>query len=113
MKRAFLLLSLSFILRSACASPSLDGWVGQPFSRVVATVGYPQQTGRAPSGNLLYTYVDSFQASGPDFKYETHSRNLGYTIKGAVVTYWCNVFFEVNDQGIIVATSYAGNACGN
>lgn len=112
MKKVGLLLIVSLIVGPVAASPSLDEWVGQPIAKVVKTAGYPSQTTLAPSGNKLYVYSEGNTVTGPSFDYRIIG-GVKTTIPGVVYQSWCNAYFEVDAQGIIVATSYTGNACGH
>ena len=116
------LVILLMLFLSACATTAnyekvLGTWVGNDVDVLVGSWGYPAKSFKAPNGNTVYAYSSSASYTMPTNT--TSDYNLyGDTVYGNTTTtggqtlnYWCNTYFEVNEQNIITSWSYKGNNC--
>lgn len=102
---------------------ALNTWHGASERALFKTWGTPQETEKLPDGNTLYTYRIAERESPPVMYVPNYSRvstqNGNATLlsqppiqrNGDRQTFWCDTQFEVNQNGMIVKSSFEGNNC--
>ena len=84
----------------------VQSWVGVTGERLLEEWGYPQRTINNPlNGNrvLVYGSQRTSSTSIPIYK-----NGPVYTAQN---TRYCNIYFELDNTGIIIKSRYEGNAC--
>lgn len=89
---------------------SLHRYIDKPIDDVVRRYGYTDHTSQSPTGNRLFIYSSSRSTRSPvscktDASGDTECRG------GNTSNKWCKIFFEVNNENIVVNYSYRGNNC--
>src|SRR5690554_4530278 len=113
---------LSALLLSACATTAnyekvLSSWVGHDVNELVGSWGYPANSFKAPNGNTVYAYSSSGSYTMPTnttSNYNVYGNSVygsSTTTRGQTLNFWCQTFFEVNENNIITTWSWKGNNC--
>lgn len=100
---------LTFML-AVSAGAQESPFIGMDINTIVENAGYPDASFTAPNGNKVYVWQESNTVQGSEFTYQTKSKNLGYTVPGQTMTYWCKVSMEVEEE-TVVNVEVEGNAC--
>jgi hypothetical protein len=123
--------TLSFILLTvlltACATSSnyqlmLNHWQGRSTHELIHAWGYPNGGVQSANGNVVYFYTKRhFYTVSPPLAQSVNYLNVSGTpiyssaftggVAGPTTLLYCNTWFEVNWQGIIVGSQFEGNGC--
>lgn len=120
--RTLVIISIVTCISTSCATTAkyeekLKTWLGHSVDELVNSWGYPANSFEAPNGNKVYVYSSS--RSHTSSTHTTSNYNVyGNTIRGnssttggKTRTFWCQTFFEVDTNNIIVRLSWKGNNC--
>lgn len=101
----------------------VSAWQGKTEQALVQHWGYPDKVIRSSDGNAIYVYQYRDSVTFPEGQNPGNTRittKNGQTIvtqtppkntKGTTYHYQCTTWFEINDHGVIVKTSFHGNRC--
>ncbi len=87
----------------------INTWIGHNVDELVSKWGYPQQSFLAPNSNKVWVYHRQTVTSQPQIAMPVGSFMVTEPAKSEV--HFCTTYFETNHQGVIVRTSFKGNAC--
>ncbi len=91
-----------------------DSWIGAPAEKLIEQWRYPNRTIELADGHIVYVYTRSTTIQMPieARSYEDLLGNIHTTVSGGeTLTDWCNVYFEIDEDGTILKYSYEGNDC--
>ena len=101
-------LSILVFLLASCATTEnyrkiLDSWIGHPVDELINAWGYPTGDFEIPKGNKVYRWEK--RGLGISYKsVDSHWISDKYEL-------WCNTYFEVDKNNIIVGYRFEGNDC--
>lgn len=104
-------------------SKAVNSWNGASERVLFQTWGAPNETTQLPDGNTLYLYRSAEHESAPVMYTPTYARTSAQPGNAALLsqppivrnadhqTFYCDTWFEVNPDGMIVTTRFEGNNC--
>lgn len=113
-KNIFRMLCLSFSLfLVACASENenyyrdtVQSWVNAKEEKLFAAWGYPDRIEKLSNGNRKFIYRSDDRNQAPTTNNVSNAAVPSTSNKES-----CVVWFEVNDQHVIISTHYQGDNC--
>lgn len=118
----------SIILLTSCATTeqykkNLNSWHGKNIDKFISHWGFPNKTMKMPNGNNVYIYSMDNVTHFPQYQTGGYTtvKTAGSTTTitqvpsvltgGGTYRYKCITWVEFNKKGVIVNTSFRGNAC--
>ncbi len=88
----------------------LNGFIGKPISEYIKVHGQADSTSESATGNKVFVFKDSRHESTPVSCTKDKKGNTNCS-GGTSSDYSCTTYIEVNNEKVIVGSSFKGNDC--